>query len=75
MSNAPRIPKITVEVEISHVDGSKARGTVFISANERVLDMLNGPGAFFPFRDGPSRRVKLYSKASIITIEPLDQKG
>lgn len=75
MSNGTPIPKIAVEVEISRFDGSKVRGDVFIAANERVLDMLNSSNPFFPFRDSNTRRVLLFSKASIVTIEPLDQKG
>ena len=75
MSNGTPIPKIAVEVEITRFDGSRVRGDVFIAANERVLDMLNGSSPFFPFRDASTRRVLLFSKTSIVTMEPLDQKG
>jgi hypothetical protein len=75
MSNGIPVPKITVEVEITRLDGSKLRGDVFIAANERVLDMLNSANPFFPFRNADSRRVLLFNKAGIAAIEPLDQKG
>ncbi|HYM30235.1 MAG TPA: hypothetical protein VEU47_02975 [Candidatus Cybelea sp.] len=75
MSNGKRIPKIAVEVELTRVDGTKSRGFVFISANERVLDMLNAAGPFFPFRDAASKRVQLCAKAAVACVEPLDQKG
>jgi hypothetical protein len=75
MSSGKPIPKIAVEVEITRLDGSRIRGDVFIAANERVLDMLNGSNPFFPFRHADNRRVLLLGKASIVSIEPLDQKG
>lgn len=69
------IPKITVEVEVALSDGSTHRGQVFITANQRVLDMLNEPNAFFPFREQKTGRVTLLSKAIVAAVTPVDQRG
>ena len=69
-----KIPTIEVEVELDLSDGTSQTGVVFILANQRVLDLLNDPRAFFPFRrrDG---QVIMLNKRQVVAVRPLDQRG
>lgn len=73
--HSSHIPKITVEVEVALHDGSIHRGQVWIAVNQRVLDMLNEPNAFFPFREQKTGNVTLLSKAVVAAVTPVDQRG
>jgi hypothetical protein len=46
------------------------RGDAFVLATDRVLDMLNGPAAFFPLRldDGG---IRLVAKREVNWVSPL----
>lgn len=69
------IPKITVDVEITFYEGTTQLGQVYINANQRVLDMLNEPTGFFPFRVAGTGQITLLNKSSVVAIRPLDQRG
>ncbi len=69
------IPKITVDVELTLYEGTTQLGQVFINANQRVLDMLNEPSPFFPFRVSQTGQITLLSKSSVVAVRPLDQRG
>lgn len=68
------IPKISVDVELRFHDGELALGQVFIRANQRVLDMLNGEISFFPFRQADGQLV-LINKKYVVSVLPFDQRG
>ena len=70
-----RIPKITVEVEVSLTDGRRQRGLVYINATQRVIDLMNEPEPFFVFRTEGDDQVLLLNKAAVVAIEPMDQRG
>jgi len=70
-----RIPKITVEVELTLSDGSRQRGMIFISATQRVSDLLNAPEPYFAFRPSDDRDVLLINKSAVAMVKPLDQRG
>lgn len=69
-----RIPKISVEVELTLIDGQVMTGQVFILATQRVLDLLNAVEPFLPFRRQGSGEVILLNKAAIAVARPLDHR-
>ncbi|ANK81538.1 MAG: hypothetical protein TEF_12610 [Rhizobiales bacterium NRL2] len=64
------IPKIAVPVSVALRRGVIMRGDAFVLATDRVLDMLNGPAAFFPLRldDGG---IRLVAKREVNWVSPL----
>lgn len=67
-----RIPKLKVEVELVLSDGRTLHGQVFLLPSQRVIDLLNGPEPFFPFREGASGKITLCNKSAVSTLRPLD---
>lgn len=73
--NAHYVPKVKVDTLILMTDGTELRGSVFIRATQRVLDLLNEPGDFFPLLCAHTGEITLVNKRNINNIKPLDQKG
>ncbi len=69
------IPKLKVDVELTLADGRNLAGQVFVLTSQRVIDLLNGPESFFPFRDAASGKIILFNKAAVSAIHPRDQRG
>lgn len=74
-SGASYIPKIKVPALVLMTDGTELEGYVFIRATERVLDLLNAPGDFFPIECNRTGEITLLNKRNINNLKPLDQKG
>ena len=72
MVTATYVPKLTVDVQIEMSDGTSVQGQVFIQGTQRVLDLLNDPRPFFPFRHGKTKQVVLINKAFITSIKPIE---
>ncbi len=74
MANRHYIQKIKVRVHVEMTDGFGMGGHFFVSADTRVLDLLNDPNYFLPFlRD--DGYVVMLNKFEIARIVPYDQKG
>ncbi len=63
------IVKQLTPVRLVMVDGTALEGSLFISAQERVQDLLNDPKPFMPFRTGDGT-VLIVNKASISVCQP-----
>ncbi len=66
------IPKVKVETLILMTDGTEIEGSVFIRATQRVLDLMNEPGMFFPISCARTGEITLVNKSAINNIKPLD---
>ncbi len=66
------IPKVKVETLILRTDGTEMEGSVFIRATQRVLDLMNEPGMFFPISCARTGEITLVNKSAINNIKPLD---
>jgi len=75
MRNPHHVPKIKVEVDLLMTDGGLLRGFVYIRANERVMDLLNGTETFVAFQESETHEITLLNKTSIAGVKPLDQRG
>ena len=67
------IPKLKVPVHIDMRDGVSMKGQLFLSADTRILDLLNVGQPYLPFlrEDG---YIILLNKLDITRVLPLDQK-
>lgn len=65
--------KITVEVELVMHDGTVLGGQVFVNIGERVLDLMNAGGQFFPLRQ-PNHELILIAKEAVAICKPLDER-
>ena len=63
--------KKAVDVELILQDGDTLSGQVYLSIGERVLDMLNASGVFFPLRI-ESGEILLINKTYVAVSKPLD---
>jgi hypothetical protein len=70
--NELRVPKQRVEVEILLPGGESRRVAVFLAefashhrGGERLSDLLNGPGSFFPAVDVDADQVSFINRAAI----------
>lgn len=68
------VPKITVPVELLLHNGTTVRGSVFLPATVRVLDLLGDERQFIPFADG-NGRISLMNKSFIVKVTPFDTSG
>lgn len=66
------MPKVKVQVLVLMIDGTEIEGSVFISATQRVLDLLNAPGQFFPLSCSHTGDITLVNKANINNIKPME---
>lgn len=66
--------KANVAAELVLADGTRLTGSVFLGLDERMLDLLNAPAAFLPFRDEGGEML-LLNKSSIAVCRPLDARG
>lgn len=66
------IPKVKIETLILMTDGTELQGSVFIRATQRVLDLMNEPGLFFPISCSRTGEITLVNKSAINNIKPLD---
>jgi hypothetical protein len=66
------VPKVKVQTLILMTDGTELEGSVFISATERVLDLMNAPGLFFPLMCNRTGEITLVNKTAINNIKPLE---
>lgn len=69
-----RIVKEAVEVEIILHDGTALDGKVFIGQGQRVQDLLNDKGAFFPLLQD-NGEILLIAKSAMALCKPLDSPG
>lgn len=65
-----RIPKYKIPVRISLVQEESVLGIVFLRQEQRILDMLCEPNAFFPVNTKTG--MFLVNKQSVIKLEVLD---
>lgn len=65
-------PKTKAEVELVLTDGTSLRGSFFVAAQQRILDILNDDRAFLPF-EGSDGVVTLLNKSAIARIKPIEQ--
>ena len=68
------VPKVKVDALLLMTDGTEIEGSVFIRATERVLDLLNGPGDFFPVLCNRTGDITIVNKRAINNLKPLDSK-
>lgn len=68
------VPKITVPVELLLHNGQTLRGSVFLPATVRVLDLLGDERQFIPFADGTGR-ISLMNKTFIVRVTPFEHSG
>lgn len=73
MSADDKIAKAKLPVEIERADGSQLMGFVFTKPQGRLSDLVNDSRSFLPF-ESSSGRFCLLSKASLLTITPLNQE-
>ena len=66
------VPKVQVQALILMTDGTELEGSVFIRATQRVLDLMNEPGMFFPLSCSRTGEITLVNKANINNIKPLE---
>ena len=66
------VPKIKVHTLILMTDGTELEGSVFIRATQRVQDLLNEPGMFFPLEETRTGEITLVNKFAFNNIKPLD---
>lgn len=66
-----RIPKYRIPVRISLVQEESVLGIVFLRQEQRILDMLCEPKAFFPVNTKTG--MFLVNKQSVIKLEVLDE--
>jgi len=66
------VPKVKVDTLILMTDGTEIEGSVFIKATQRVLDLMNEPGQFFPVSCSRTGDITLVNKAAINNIKPLE---
>ncbi|WP_416897467.1 MAG: hypothetical protein ACMVY4_18625 [Minwuia sp.] len=66
------VPKVKVQTLILMNDGTELEGSVFIRATQRVLDLMNEPGMFFPLACSRTGEITLVNKANINNIKPLE---
>ena len=66
--------KTGVDVELILNDGTRLTGSVFISQDDRVQDLLNHPNPFFPLRQ-ENQEILLIAKAAIAVCKPRDSPG
>ena len=64
-------PKFGMRAEITFIDGSRVDGDLFLSQDQRVLDLFNDERPFVPLED-VSGRVRLISKTAIMQVRPLN---
>ena len=65
-------PKTKAEVELVPTDGTSLRGSFFLAAQQRILDILNDDRALLPF-EGSDGVITVLSKSAIAHIKPIDQ--
>ncbi|WP_417514916.1 hypothetical protein [Minwuia sp.] len=66
------VPKVKVDTLILMTDGTEIEGSVFIRATQRVLDLMNEPGLFFPVSCARTGEITLVNKTAINNIKPLE---
>lgn len=68
-----RIPKQRVRVELRMVDGTVHIGEMFVTNDQRTLDILNDRRPFLPLELGDGE-VVLLSKSTIAQARPIDSE-
>ena len=64
--------KVKNKVELVLDDGTVMKGCLFLSPQQRILDILNDERAFLPFEDGEGTLIVIL-KTSIRRIKPDEQ--
>lgn len=64
--------KCTVEVDLLFDDNTAARGSLFVTQGQRVIDLLNDDRHFLPFETDDGTAIFI-GKAFIRKITPVDQ--
>jgi hypothetical protein len=62
-----------IEVEITTIDGQKKHGKVFTAGQQRVVDILNDGGAFFPL-ETERGELEIVSKSTIDEVIPVETR-
>ena len=66
-------PKTKVSVLLKWNNGSNLEGYVYVSGQERILDLVNDGKLFLPFETNEGK-VLLINKNTIDVIEPFDEE-
>lgn len=67
-----KVPTEKVEVVLTTKDGNKTRGTLFLKAGMRILDVINDERRFLPFENAAGL-INIINKEEIYCIEPQAQ--
>ena len=66
-------PKKKAGVQLLLHDGSELSGSLFLLANQRIVDIVNDPRMFVPFMRSDGTVIVL-NKSAIMQIVPREQK-
>jgi len=69
--NRKAIPRQTVQVTISIVDGKNMKGTIQFDLDMRLSDFVNGPERFLVLRD-VNDELRIINKDHVIIISPIE---
>jgi len=68
------VPKVKVDALPLMTDRTEIEDSALIRATERVLDLLNGPGDFFPVLCNRTGDITIVNKKAINNLKPMDSK-
>jgi hypothetical protein len=70
--NNARTPKRRLEIELRTVEGEVLEGSIFVTPDQRVVDLLNTDNRFIAF-EATNGSVEIINKVTIARVRPIER--